>query len=247
MKRVLLISILLFPPLMLAIWVLFGANLMRHMANDPERKSVAERLQQYGPASRARLKPLFEARNISYPPARLALVGLKSEKRLEVYASAENKPFAFITAFPVLAASGKPGPKLREGDKQVPEGLYPIELLNPNSKFHLALRVGYPNQFDREQARKEGRDNLGGDIMIHGSEVSIGCLAIGDAAIEDLFVLAADTGIERITVLLSPDEFRNPSALAETNALPAWTPELYAAIKSKLQELPAPSVPSKSP
>jgi len=247
MKRVVLIAILFFPPLLLAAWVLFGANLMRNMASDPNRKSIAERLLEYGPASRARLKPLFETAKIAYPPARLALVGLKSEKQLQVYASAENQPFAFITSIPILAASGKPGPKLREGDEQVPEGIYPIELLNPNSKFHLALRLGYPNQFDREQARKEGRENLGGDIMIHGGAASVGCLAIGDQAIEDLFVLAADTGFDRITVILSPVDFRNPDAKVETNSLPAWSGELYAGIKSKLRELPVPANPAKSP
>src|SRR5204863_8498878 len=62
----------------------------------------------------------------------------------------------------------------------ISEGIYPIESLNPNSRFHLSLRIGYPNAFDRAQAAKEKRTNLGGDIMIHGNSVSIGCLAMGE-------------------------------------------------------------------
>src|SRR5690606_33287906 len=101
-----------------------------------------------------------------------------------------------VHQYPVLAASGQAGPKLREGDRQVPEGFYAIESLHPNSRFHLALRVNYPNQSDRQRAAEDGRTNLGGDIMIHGSNASVGCLAMGDPAAEDLFVLVADVGIQ---------------------------------------------------
>ena len=69
--------------------------------------------------------------------------------------------------YPILAASGVLGPKLREGDKQVPEGIYGAEALNPNSKFHLSIRLNYPNTFDRRMAQSDGRTQLGGDIMIH--------------------------------------------------------------------------------
>ena len=90
----------------------------------------------------------------------------------------------FVLADPILAASGVSGPK-REGDKQVPEGFYRIELLNPNSRYHLSLRVNYPNADDLERARQDGRalSTLGGDIMIHGGSASIGCLALGDPAV----------------------------------------------------------------
>ena len=74
-----------------------------------------------------------------------------------------------LARYPIRAASGALGPKLREGDRQVPEGVYDIESLNPNSRFHVALRVGYPNAFDRQMAGREGRTALGGDIMIRAS------------------------------------------------------------------------------
>ncbi len=239
MKRFALAGILLFPFTMLAFWVYWGTTLRHDMAADATKKTTAERLEQYGPAARTRLQPFFTAQKVAYPPARAVFVGLKQEKLLEVYAANSNQPPVFIRSYPVLAASGKPGPKLAEGDGQVPEGVYPIEFLNPNSQYHLSLRVGYPNQFDLDRAHEEHREDLGGDIMIHGGAASVGCLAVGDEAAEDLFVLAADTGIQNVTVVIAPVDFRNPAAQTTflTN-LPDWTPNLYQIIKSNLNALP---------
>ena len=172
------------------------------------RATVADRLAQYGPEARARLVPRFESQGVSYPPARLVILALKSERRLELYGPDASGRLKFIRAYPILRASGKTGPKLREGDGQVPEGIYRVESLNPNSRFHLSLRLNYPNEFDRRQAEREGRTSLGGDIMIHGGRASIGCLAMGDEAIEELFVLAAEAGIGNIAVLVCPADFR---------------------------------------
>jgi murein L,D-transpeptidase YafK len=202
------------------------------------RKTVNDRLKQYGDAARARLKPFFDKAQREYPPGQLVLVGLKEEKQLQVYAAASNGAFHLVHTYRILAASGGPGPKLKEGDRQVPEGVYPIESLNPNSRFHLSLRVGYPNTFDREQAKREGRTGLGGDIMIHGSAVSIGCLAMGDEAAEDLFVLAADTGLRNAAVILSPVDFRQGKTVPPGVKLPPWTEKLYADIKTRLKDLP---------
>lgn len=131
------------------------------------------------------------------------------------------------------------GPKLRAGDLQVPEGLYRVELLNPNSRFHLSLRLDYPNAFDRRRARADGRTRLGGDIMIHGNAVSIGCLAMGDPAAEDLFVLAADTGIGHVSVIVAPTDLRVRAAPRDPT-LPPWVDQLYARIRTALDELPRP-------
>ena len=122
-------------------------------------RTVEQRVAEIGPAARQRLEPHFRAAGLSYPPTRVVLVGLKEERRLDVYASAGGgEALRFIRSYPIIAASGGPGPKLREGDRQVPEGLYAIESLNPNSRFHVSLRVGYPNAFDREKAARDGRD-----------------------------------------------------------------------------------------
>ena len=206
-------------------------------------KTTEQRLEECGPRARARLLPYFKRRDVSYPPQQVILVGLKQEKVLELYASNRGKHPTFVRAFPILGLSGKSGPKLREGDHQVPEGIYPIESLNPNSRFHVALRVGYPNVFDLEQASREGRSNPGSDIMIHGSFVSAGCLAMGDEAAEDLFVLAADAGITNVTVILSPVDFRLGKATPSPANLPSWSGNLYTAIRRRLSELPKPRDP----
>jgi murein L,D-transpeptidase YafK len=202
--------------------------------------TVEERLDQYGVAARARLAPRFQAASVSYPPRALVFIGLKEEKVLQVYAKSGTNGFNFIRSYPVLAASGVAGPKLREGDKQVPEGIYPIEWLNPNSSYHLSMRVGYPNAFDRAQAAKESRTKLGGDIMIHGKARSVGCLAMGDEAAEELFVLAADVKIENITVILAPVDFRAGKTLPANAQLLPWTESLYLEIKTRLAEFPLP-------
>lgn len=200
-------------------------------------RTVDDRVREFGAVADARWKPYFAAAKQAYPPARIAFVGLKDEKVLEVYAATKTGDYKFIRSFPILAASGVAGPKLREGDLQVPEGLYAIESLNPNSRYHLSLRVSYPNTWDRERARSEGRTNLGGDIMIHGRAASVGCLAMGDPASEDLFVLAARTGIRNIEVVLAPVDFRVRKFAAPPN-LPAWTAELYGRIQTALIKFP---------
>lgn len=200
-------------------------------------KTVEDRLVQYGPAARGRVVPFFAVKGVPYPPSRVVLLGLKQENVLEMYAAGTNQPLRFIRAYAILGASGELGPKLRERDRQVPEGIYSIESLNPNSQFHLALRVGYPNAFEQEQAQREGRDHLGGDIMIHGDSVSLGCLAMGDETVEDLFVLAADTGLENISVILSPLDFRLGKTVPSSVKLPAWSKPLYKTIQAQLKEL----------
>jgi hypothetical protein len=94
--------------------------------------SVAQRLDQFGALAEGRLRPAFEAAGVAYPPAEVALLGFKDSRSLEVYARADGR-WRFVKAYRVLAASGWPGPKLRDG-----------------------------------------RTDLGGDIMIHGNSVSVG-------------------------------------------------------------------------
>lgn len=203
-------------------------------------KTVEERVREFGPAVRERLAPLFQAASIPFPPPAVTLIGLKEERLLQVYAQDAEGGFRCIRDYPVLAASGHLGPKLREGDQQVPEGIYRLEALNPNSRFHLALRLDYPNQWDRAHAQAEGRARLGGLIMIHGKERSIGCLAMGDPAIEDLFVLAALTGLEKVRVVLAPRDFRTQELPVSSANEPKWLSDLYLRIKAELAKYPAP-------
>jgi hypothetical protein len=203
-------------------------------------KSVAGRLRQYGTAARGRLAPAFRRAGVGYPPRTLVLVGLKQEKLLQVYAAGPDGKQAFIRTYPILGTSGTFGPKLREGDGQIPEGLYRIDWLNPNSAYHLSLHIDYPNAFDREMGKREGRTSLGGDIMIHGGDASIGCLAMGDEAAEDLFVLVADTGLSNIRLILSPLDFRTRKTRTPVAVDPPWVGTLHAQIETELKRLPPP-------
>lgn len=205
----------------------------------PGHMTLTERMAHIGPDATEKLKTKFAAARVVYPPADITLIGLKAEKKLQIYArSAADTPWTLVHTFPVLAASGGPGPKLREGDRQVPEGLYDIDLLNPNSKFHVSMRVNYPNAFDKEMAAKDKRANLGGAIMIHGRRSSIGCLAIGDPAMAEVFTLTYAVGMPKVKVIIAPHDFRRraPPKLAAT--APDWVPGLYTEIEAAMKPFP---------
>src|SRR3954470_18855948 len=199
-----------------------------------EPKTTEDRLAEFAEPVRQRLEPKFRQAGVPYPPKQISLVAFKQERMLELYASGQDGRPHFICEYPVYAASGQLGPKLREGDRQVPEGIYGVRELNPNSDFHLSLWLDYPNQFDRDRAVEDGRDNLGGEIMIHGDAVSKGCLAMGDPAAEDLFVLAALTGLANIEVILTPFDFRKEARPILPNEAPKWTAQLYRNIEREL-------------
>lgn len=207
--------------------------------------AIAERVAQYGPAARDRLRPSFTAAGVPYPPARFLLLGLKQERELQLYAAGPGQPLRYIHSFAIVGASGTLGPKLREGDLQVPEGIYGIVYLNPRSIAHLSLALSYPNDFDRARAAEDGRDQslLGGDIMIHGGWKSIGCLAVGDQAAEDLFVLAADAGWESAVVVISPVDFRRAALPASYRPPTPWVHQLYAQLRARMFSLPPPAWP----
>jgi len=191
-------------------------------------------------AVRERLAPHFRAAGIDYPPAAAVIVALKREGRLELYAGASRERLKFIRDYQVLAASGLVGPKLKEGDFQVPEGIYRVSALNPNSRFHVSVKVDYPNAFDRLMAARDGREQLGGDIFIHGGASSVGCLAVGDLHAEELFALAADAGPENVRVIVSPWDLRRSETRVLPSRVPEWTPLLYARIRHALQGLERP-------
>jgi len=204
------------------------------------KKTVADRVAEFGDAVRMRLAPLFARIGVEYPPRCVTLVGLKDERLLQVWVSGNEGTWKHLRDYPILGMSGVLGPKLKGGDMQVPEGLYKVESLNPNSLYHLALRVNYPNTQDRSWGRQDGRSNLGSDIMIHGKACSIGCLAMGDEAAEDLFILAAEAGIDNFTIILAPVDFRTRGLPETMAALPPWSDDLYDVIKTELEKLGRP-------
>jgi hypothetical protein len=221
-----------------AIVACVGCGAVGRRQRAPLEPAIVDRVVQYGPAARARLAPFFAVAGIAYPPERFVLVGFKLERELHLLASGSGRGLTFIRSYPILGASGTLGPKLRQGDRQVPEGVYSVVYLNPNSVAHLSLALSYPNDYDRARAAEDNRDMLGGDIMIHGGSTSIGCLAIGDEAAEDLFVLAADAGWEDAVVVVSPVDFRKRALLLDDGAQPVWVEDLYAGLRALLDGLP---------
>jgi hypothetical protein len=201
-----------------------------------EARSVDDVVRRFGPEARARLRPHFERAGVPYPPRRVWLVAFKEERRLELWAGAREP--RHVVDYAIQAASGHAGPKRRQGDLQVPEGLYRILHLNPNSSYHLSMKLDYPNAFDRANARRDGRTDLGGDIFIHGRAASIGCLAMGDPVAEELFVLAAEVGVANMQAVIAPHDLRVRPAVLGDRPDPAWLPELYAAIAAELRRFP---------
>ncbi|WP_420730194.1 L,D-transpeptidase family protein [Hwanghaeella sp. 1Z406] len=200
--------------------------------------TVKSRLNSFGPSARTRLKKAFLAAPLPYPPAEIVLLGLKHERLLELYGRAPGDELRFIKSYPFAAWTGRLGPKLREGDRQIPEGVYGIDYLNPNSIAYVSLRIGYPNAFERARGQEDGRTELGGDIMIHGKTGgSEGCIVVENSDIEELFTLAADTGIHNIRVLLAPTDLRrNPAPTHPGN--PSWTDRVYADLIQEMAEIP---------
>lgn len=177
-----------------------------------------------GSTNRAKLTGLFKQKNLSYPPKSVALLAIKQSSKLELWDTSTPNP-TYITTYDILAKSGINGPKLLEGDYQVPEGIYKLIGLNPNSSYHLSMKVNYPNAFDKKHAKTDGRTKLGGDIFIHGKALSVGCLAMGDVVIEQLFTLVADIGHANTSIIITPsDPRKNP---LPTNNAKQWVNILY--------------------
>jgi murein L,D-transpeptidase YafK len=138
---------------------------------------------------RAQTMPQIErelaARKFS-PDAKLYLVAFKHEGRLEAWLqNPATKKYDLFKSYPICSFSGDLGPKFREGDKQTPEGFYNVTArhLNPRSQFHLSFNIGYPNELDRQLGR------TGSYVMVHGGCKSLGCLAMGDEQIEEIYML----------------------------------------------------------
>jgi len=193
--------------------------------------------QQYAAAVHERIQPVFKKAGVTYPPQKIAFVALKKYRKFLVYACGEDGNFKYICDYPILGASGHLGPKLKEGDLQVPEGIYKLTL-EPNTPYHAGLRLNYPNEIDLARAAADGRANPGSDILVHGTNGSIGCIAMGDPVSEDLFVLAYDTHDKNLPLIVAPVDLRTEAPPDATADAPKWLPDLYSEIKTELSKYP---------
>jgi murein L,D-transpeptidase YafK len=156
------------------------------------------------------LRKQFISKGLEWPAKYLYVRSFKYDGQLEVWAKNDRKEtFKLFKTYKVCALAGSLGPKRIEGDYQVPEGFYYINELNPRSTYHLSLGLNYPNASDRilsDSARP------GGDIYIHGSCVTVGCIPIKDDQIEELYILAAhakNAGQDFIPVHIFPIRYSN--------------------------------------
>jgi murein L,D-transpeptidase YafK len=174
------------------------------------------------------LRKQFEEKKLIWPPQEMYIRSFKFDKQLEVWVKATAKePFKLFKTYKVCMQSGSTGPKRMQGDYQVPEGFYHINEFRPNSNYHLALGLNYPNASDKILS-----DSLhpGFDIYIHGNCVSTGCIAITDKQIEEVYALATqakNSGQDFIPVHVFPVKFnvkKSADYLAETlKSKPALT------------------------
>ncbi len=138
------------------------------------------------PALEAELK----AKKINPSSLEVFIRIFKKEKELELWVKNKaDAQFTFLKKIAICASSGELGPKRKEGDYQVPEGIYDIPSYNPNSSYFLALKVGYPNKSDKILV--DGK-RTGGDIMIHGNCVTIGCIPLQDEPVKDVYMLCVE-------------------------------------------------------
>jgi murein L,D-transpeptidase YafK len=144
----------------------------------------------------------------------------KEEGDLEVWID-DGSRYRLFRNYAICRWSGRLGPKLRQGDAQAPEGFYSVRRgqLNPNSAYHLSFDLGYPNAFDRAHGR------TGDYLMVHGNCVSLGCYAMGDAQIEEIYTLVSAAlagGQDAVPVHAFPFRF-------DRRQEPNWTTHEWAA------------------
>ena len=134
------------------------------------------------------LRERFQTIGLPYPPHAILLRAFKREASLELWATASaEQPYVLVHEYRICTSSGVLGPKRRFGDEQVPEGFYELDWFNPQSSFFLSIHINYPNASDRILGF---RQNLGGDIFLHGNCASIGCIPITDDGIKEVYWLA---------------------------------------------------------
>jgi len=140
---------------------------------------------------------VFQLRPTPLPVGVIAdrIVVLKAARELKLYSAGE-----ILKTYRIALGSNPNGHKQQQGDGRTPEGTYVIDYRNPNSKYHLALHISYPNAEDRQRARKRGV-SPGGDIMIHGASMNrgwlshlrrpndwtLGCIAVTNSEIEEIW------------------------------------------------------------
>lgn len=195
------------------------------MSNENEANIIAKQL--------PKIESLLEAKKINPLDFELLLLALKKERILKCYARNKGKSnWDEIVKYDFCTFSGTLGPKRKEGDKQIPEGFYKIDRFNSKSRFHLSLGLDYPNQRDLKYT---DQDKPGSDIFIHGGCRSVGCIAITDEKIEELYTLAklTDQVVEVIILPFDANENTLNQNIRLYPTIGAFWKQLFAELKTK--------------
>jgi len=172
------------------------------------------------------LQKLLKEKGVDSKNFEIHLRSFKQEKELEVWCRTKGETkYVHVKNISVCASSGTLGPKRTQGDGQVPEGFYEVSWFNPMSDYHLGLKINYPNQSDKIKAK----GSPGGDIMIHGNCVTIGCIPLEDEPIEELYVLCVESKNRKNNIGVSIYPFR----LTKQNFEKAG--KIYAEDKEKIK------------
>lgn len=217
--------------LVAALWL--GASPADFYAEQTRTPRVRKALQ----AHEAELTAALKQRGASPGDLRILFIAYKAEQQLELYIKrGDEKTYRLFSSFPICARAGTLGPKTRQGDGQVPEGVYHIDRFNSYSSFHLSLGLNYPNAEDRVRA---GRLNPGGDIFIHGSCVTIGCMPMTDPVMEKIYLLALwsrRNGQQAIPVYSFPFRMTEANLQRYSKAYPQHT-AFWKSLKEKQRTL----------
>jgi murein L,D-transpeptidase YafK len=153
-------------------------------------------------------KELFKEKKLNFPNTNIYIRNFKNDQKLEIWArNTTQDTFTLLKTFDVCVLSGKMGPKRKENDYQVPEGFYFLDEYNAKSNYYLSLLVSYPNYSD---LLKGDKNTPGGEIYIHGSCVTVGCIPMTDDLIQEIYtltVLARTNGQLNIPVHIFPTRF----------------------------------------
>lgn len=146
------------------------------------------------------LKEELKEKKFNYDDFEIYLRTFKHEKTVEVWLKGKSEArYKLFKTYEICASSGDLGPKRKEGDGQVPEGFYKIDLFNPKSDYYLSMRINYPNTSD---ILLKETPNAGGAIMMHGECVTIGCLPMTNDKIKELYVLCLEAKNRNTTIYI---------------------------------------------
>jgi murein L,D-transpeptidase YafK len=207
-----------FARLLASLILLFGAFALAGCSDIAPRNSSFKAVQPLKQASINRLAEIG-----SSPGAPMLIRIFKQTNEFEVWKQSKAGPFKLYKTYAICAWSGTLGPKIREGDRQAPEGFYNITpaQMNPNSNYYLSFNTGFPNKFDRAWGR------TGANLMVHGDCSSAGCYSMTDESVAEIYALARETfnaGNTVIQMQIFPFRMtpQNLAMVADNPNLPFW-------------------------